>query len=99
MAVDLIIAPEVQRDIDEAYSWYEERRPGLGEEFLSCMEACIQAIIRTPEIYAKVHEEYRRALLRRFPYAIFYEHLVGKVTVYSVFHTAKDPQKWHNRLH
>ena len=48
MAVDLIIAPEVQRDIDEAYSWYEERRSGLGEEFLSCMEACIQAIIRTP---------------------------------------------------
>ncbi len=50
MAVDLTIAPEVQQDIDEAYSWYEERRPGLGEEFLSCMEARIQTIIRTPEI-------------------------------------------------
>lgn len=99
MAVDLIIAPEVQQDIDEAYSWYEERRPGLGEDFLSCMEACVQVIIRTPEIYAKIHEEYRRALLRRFPYAVFYEYSDGRVIVYSVFHTARDPQKWHSRMH
>jgi len=33
MAVELILAPEAQQDINEAYSWYENRRPGLGEEF------------------------------------------------------------------
>ena len=98
MAVDLVIAPEVEHDINEAYCWYEERRIGLGEEFLSCLEACIQVIIRSPEIYVKIHDEYRRALLRRFPYAIFYEYLDGRVIVYSVFHTAIDPQKWHSRL-
>jgi plasmid stabilization system protein ParE len=98
MAVDLIIASEVQRDINEAYSWYEKRRLGLGEEFLSCLEACIQVIIRTPEICEKAHEEYRRALLRRFPYAIFYDYLNERITIYSVFHTAMDPKKWYSRL-
>ena len=34
MAAELIIAPEAQQDVDEAYGWYEDRRPGLGEEFL-----------------------------------------------------------------
>jgi plasmid stabilization system protein ParE len=81
MAADLKIAPEAQQDVDGAYSWYEDRRPGLGEEFLGCLDACIQTISRMPELYAKVHEEYRRALVRRFPYAIFYEYTGGKVIV------------------
>jgi len=98
MAAELIIAPEAQQDVDESYRWYENHRPGLGEEFLGCVEACIQTICRTPELHVKVHEEYRRALLRRFPYAIFYEYADGKVTVYCVFHTSRDPKKWHSRL-
>lgn len=49
MPVKLIIAPEDQDDVDEAYCWYEDRRPGLGEEFLGCVDACIQAICRMPD--------------------------------------------------
>ena len=44
MAVELIVAPEVEQDLIEAYNWYQGRRPGLGEEFLSCVDACVQAI-------------------------------------------------------
>jgi plasmid stabilization system protein ParE len=98
MAVELIIAPEVQQDIADAYTWYEDHRPGLGEEFLGCVDACIHAICRIPELYSKVHEDYRRALVRRFPYAIFYEYTEGKVIVYSIFHTSQDPKKWKKRL-
>jgi len=98
MAADLVLAPEVEQDIGEAYAWYEDRRPGLGEEFLSCVDACIQAVCRMPEMHAEVHEHYRRALVRRFPYAIFYEYSGGSVTVYCVFHTARDPNKWRERL-
>lgn len=98
MAAELIIAPEAQQDVDGIYCWYEERRSGLGEEFLGCVDACIQAICRMPELYAKVYEEYRRSLLRRFPYAIFYEYAGGKVTVYCIFHTSRDPKKWRSRL-
>jgi plasmid stabilization system protein ParE len=53
MTAELIIAPEAQQDVDEAYSWYEDRRPGLGEEFLSCVDACIQTISRMPELYVQ----------------------------------------------
>ena len=41
MAVDLLIAPEAERDIAEAYIWYEGRRSGLGEEFLTSVDACL----------------------------------------------------------
>jgi hypothetical protein len=74
MAVELNFAPEVEWDVVETYAWYEGRRPGLGEEFLTCVDACVQVIRRHPEVYAKVYEDYRRALVRRFPYAVFYEY-------------------------
>lgn len=77
MAVELVIASEAAQDIDEAYGWYEGRRTGLGEEFLSCVDGCIQGICRLPEMHAKVHKEYRRALVRRFPYVVFYEYVPG----------------------
>ena len=98
MAANLVIAPEAEQDLDEAYAWYEDRRIGLGEEFLSSVDACIQFICRNPEIREVVHKSYRRALVRRFPYAVFYEYLEGQVVVYSVFHTAREPEKWRRRL-
>jgi len=70
----------------------------LGDEFLRCVDACILSIRRNPELYELAHETYRRALLRRFPYAVFYEVLEGSITVYSVFHCSQDPQKWLKRL-
>ena len=98
MAAKLVIAPEAEQDIAEAYSWYEGRRAGLGEEFLSSVDACLEAIRRAPETYATIHESYRRSLTRRFPYAVFYEHTQGTVIVYCVFHTSRDPGKWRQRL-
>jgi plasmid stabilization system protein ParE len=71
---------------------------GLGEEFLSSLDACIERMRRQPTLYAVVHEAYRRALIRRFPYAIFFEYLEETVTIYAVFHTARDPAKWRQRL-
>jgi len=49
-------------------------------------------------MYVTVHENYRRGLVRRFPYAIFYEYVEGRVTVYGVFHTSRDPDKWRQRV-
>ena len=98
MAARLVVVPEVERDLADAYAWYEGRRLGLGEEFLTCVEACIEAISRSPEIHPVVHRGYRRGLVRRFPYAVFYEHAGGVLMVYAVFHTSRDPEKWRLRL-
>lgn len=98
MARKLIVAPEAEVDIAEAYGWYETRRTGLGEEFLSSVEASLEGIRRRPEMCSLAHETYRRALTRRFPYAIFYEFTDMTVTIYSVFHTSRDPEKWRQRL-
>ena len=95
MPAKLIIAPEAELDVAEAYVWYERRRIGLGEEFLSSVDACMAGIRRQPAMCPLIHENYRRALIRRFPYAVFYEHAKSTVTVYAVFHTSRE---WRQRL-
>ena len=43
-------------------------------------------------------EDFRRALIRRFPFEIFYEPTAAGLVVYAVFHCSQDPQKLHKRL-
>jgi len=95
---DFIILPEAEQDVSEAYIWYEKQESGLGEEFLRCVDACIWSIRRNPEMYGIVHENYRRAVLRRFPYVIFYEFVDDIIIVYSIFHCSQNPKKWRNRF-
>ncbi len=98
MVADLIFDPRVEADIAEAYAWYEGQRIGLGEMFMARVDACVQGIVRNPEGHRVVHERYRRALVRRLPYAVFYEFEGGVVTIYCIIHTARDPEKWRRRL-
>lgn len=98
MPARLVTSPDVEQDVAETYTWYEARRPGLGEEFLSCLDACVEGICRMPQSWPVVHKNYRRGFVRRFPYAVYYEHLRGTVTLYAIFHTAREPSKWRERL-
>lgn len=98
MAVELVIAPEAAADLEEGYAWYEAQRAGQGEDFLVRVDACVQSLRRFPELHAFFHENYRRALVRKYPLAVFYEYVDDVVTVYSVFHTSRDPEKWRRRL-
>jgi len=67
MVVELIVTPDAAQDVDDAYSWYELQRLGLGEEFAGCLEAAFEFIERNPLSSPRVFEGYRRKLLRRFP--------------------------------
>jgi plasmid stabilization system protein ParE len=94
----VIFTPEAENEIAESYGWYESREPGLGEDFLRCIEARIQTIQRHPLLFPIAVDEFRHALIRRFPFEIFYEPGADCLIVYSVFHCAQDPAKWRQRL-
>jgi plasmid stabilization system protein ParE len=98
MPRDLTILPEAEQDAAQAYIWYEEQEPGLGEEFIRCVDACLQLIRRNPGMYQVAHENYRRGTVRRFPYVVFYEYSDYEIVIYSIFHCAQDPKKWRSRL-
>jgi plasmid stabilization system protein ParE len=97
MIHQIIIRPEAESELADAYGWYEEQRSGLGEELLLSIEATLEAIRENPEQFPVVHQDVRRALIRRFPYGVFY--LVEKeaVVVLAIFHARRDPKRWQSR--
>jgi plasmid stabilization system protein ParE len=98
MTYNLRILPEVEEDVMAGYAWYEEKSPGLGEEFLRIFYACAGELPRNPLLYPKVHNEFRRRLLRRFPYAIYFLVEGDQIVVFGLFHCARDPHTIKSKL-
>jgi plasmid stabilization system protein ParE len=94
MPLPLVYRRQVGRDLAGGYAWYNGQRNGLGEEFLAAVGAAFDAIERLPEVFARVHGEVRRAVITRFPYAVFYRVETKRVVVLAVLHTARDPKLW-----
>ena len=98
MIYRLVIRPEADAEVYEASHWYEERREGLGKEFLSAFTAATSTLRRKPHLYPIVAGEARRVLLQRFPYSVIYEVRGEEVVVLACFHESRDPQEWKRRL-
>lgn len=97
MTVEIRFRPEAEADVLEAHAWYCECSLGLAEEFVRSLDASLNLIRRLPESHTVIHRQVRRALLRRFPYGIFYVHEGNTVTVLACFHASLDPRGWKER--
>jgi plasmid stabilization system protein ParE len=78
-----IFRPAAAADVEEAYRWYEAQQAGLGDEFLAALRVVIESMTANPELFPVVHRQTRRALLRRFPYGLYYrivnDQIVGRM--------------------
>jgi plasmid stabilization system protein ParE len=86
------------QDLAEAYAWYEQQRPGLGNEFLEAVRLCLDSAARHPRSNAIARKNVRRALVRRFPYSVYYEASDDAILVRGIFHHARKPASWQKRL-
>lgn len=93
----LRVRPAAAADIEEAFLWYEGQRPGLGDEFRQELKAALDRITASPELYQVLHRETRRALIRRFPYCLFYRVYPEAIVVVAVMHARRNPRRWRSR--
>jgi plasmid stabilization system protein ParE len=98
MTYPLIIAPEAEEELARACGWYNERRAGLGDELLSCVDDAFERILRDPLAFAATHKNVRQTLVKRFPYVICYTFDGRAIYVLAVFHGHRDPNEWKRRL-
>jgi plasmid stabilization system protein ParE len=90
----LVIVPRAEAEMQAAFEWYESQSVGLGAELVRALDAVLQRIQREPTLYAVVRPGVRRALLRRFPYGVFYAEYPDRVTVLAFVHARQDPRRW-----
>ncbi|MFN6273682.1 MAG: type II toxin-antitoxin system RelE/ParE family toxin [Microcystis sp.] len=93
----LVFRPEVRDDLRDAYDWYESQQAGLGDEFIDCVDDLLNQIGMMPESYAIVYLDIRRAVIKRFPYAVYYRVISSRVVVTAIFHGRRDPKSWRLR--
>ena len=93
----LVVREAAEADLAEAARWYEQRSPGLGSEFLRAVDVTLAEITRMPERYPLVRGRARRALLRRFPYAVYFVATPELVSVFACLHARRDPRLWRER--
>ena len=93
----LIISQLAEEDLKEAKEYYNSKKEGLGDEFVSEIEDTLKRITLNPKQYPKVKKDIRKALTNRFSYGIFFVFKNYIINVLSVFHTSRDPDIWKRR--
>lgn len=80
----------------EAQIWYEQKAPGLGLEFARTEDAVVSSMTREPLAYTLIEGEFRRIILRRFPYSLIYLPGSKEIIIVSCFHYHREPGSWHH---
>ena len=86
-----------RRDIDSAFDWYLERDDQTATAFLLEVDRVVEAMRQNCEQFPVVYRDLRRALLKQFPYAVYFKAEGDHVTVVAVAHQRRAPRVWKRR--
>jgi plasmid stabilization system protein ParE len=90
--------PLAEVDVIDAWKWYEEQSPGLGDRFLVAVEAAIQRATRWPNAGTPVVVDDAGGIVERkvaslgFPFAIRYRVTADLLIVMAVYHQHRHPR-------
>ena len=99
----LELHPEARAELRSAALWYDERRAGLGDEFIADVSEAFGQVAAAPESYPAWPgtraggPPIRKATLQRFPYVIAFERHERQVLVLAVAHAKRRPLYWLTR--
>lgn len=88
----VIVRPEAKQDLREAKAWYRNISRDLADDFVRRIDDAIELARQRPLSFQVVHRSFRRVLLHRFPYALFYYAGEDRLVVVAVLHQARDPE-------
>ncbi|MEP6655371.1 MAG: type II toxin-antitoxin system RelE/ParE family toxin [Myxococcales bacterium] len=93
------LSPGAESDIDHAIAWYNLRREDLGFEFWIEVRGMFESIRMNPEVGAlwRPPEPFRKRVLSRFPFVVFYTVRPEAIVVEAVAHGARRPGYWLSR--
>lgn len=97
MTLELRVRPEAENDLADAAEWYEKQQARLGHQFLDEARTSFSAITENPLLFPIVHRNTRRALMRRFPFGIYYRIESTTLVIIAVMHGSRHPRRWKSR--
>jgi plasmid stabilization system protein ParE len=95
----LRVLPDAEAELVSAAIWYEDKRPGLGVEFVAIVDQALQSILEHPEACPvwRPDRPYRQHQLKRFPYVLFFRVDSATIKIVAVAHAKRRPGYWLDR--
>lgn len=98
MSQPVFFLAAAEAELLRAQAWYDERVPGLGERFFDAVDTIVARISETPQQFPLAHPHIRRALVRRFPFALYFRIEREGAFVIACVHTSRAAEQWRSRL-
>lgn len=94
MKYKLIVSLAAYKETDNAYAYYEEQSPGLGERFLKSVENAYFKLSQSPQFYGYIQgdKNIRDMKIETFPFRIIFQIVEDTVLVLEVFNTNRNPE-------
>lgn len=92
---EIILLSQAEDELSDAYDWYEEQQPTLGNRFYKEINHYLTILEKDPNLFPiKYIEELRAVSTNKFPYQIIYwiNTVDRTVHVVSIFHTSRNPK-------
>ena len=90
----VIFTPAAREELIEAHDWYERGVTGLGRRFRQAVDVLVERMSQNPRQFPVVFKNVRRALLRRFPYSLFFVIETDEtLSVIACFHASRNPSR------
>ena len=86
----VVLEPAAQSDLRQAAAWYGSQRPRLDDAFLTEVSRTLSGLQEEPSRYAVTTPGLRRALVRRFPFAVYFRAFEPSVNVLAVLHLRRE---------
>lgn len=94
----VLFQSQATEEFEDAISYYEAQKPGLGRELRKEVEWSVNQIQRYPSLGARYKDtSIRRLTLRRFPYLLFYLETTEVIWIIAVAHGSRKPGYWQDR--
>jgi len=97
--------PDAKAELRDAALWYDERRRGLGNDFVAEVMRILARVGEAPALFPpwpgmSMREPIiRRAVVERFPYAVAFEVHEQHVAVLAIAHSKRRPLYWLERAY
>ena len=82
----------------EAAMFYEQKAPGLGDDFLGKIDSAVHDIGMNPRHWPVVRFDIRRRLIHRFPYGLLYREDPEEIVIPATMHLRRHPDYRLDRL-
>jgi plasmid stabilization system protein ParE len=97
--VTVSILEEAEADLERAFEYYQQRRPGLGIELVEEYRRALDLMLKHPHAWQPLDATYRRCRLHRFPFGVVYrvDAAANQILIVAIMHLNERPGAWRTR--